>query len=373
MLRKVMVKDDGQSLVQFALIIVILLSFVSLAVDAGNVFSMRRKLQNAADAAALAAARELCLGHTPTQASTTANTYLVKNGASGIGAISGNSGDTSTIAFTNDNTKVVVGAKGTAGLVLGNLVNVDEIKVTANANAACGKANSACDLWPIIFSADLWKQIPCGKTIAVWDTFNQDQVECFIGGKYEPNLCKCYNCDPQNLMVDDFIIVNDIRRGWVDYPVSEDPRYPDVCKESGSGANELRCNIAEGYQGKITLPKWIDALNGVKASAFKEVEDRVGDTVRIPLYNNLKYGVQSSCYDKKVDEFNVSDFACVQVDGVEKNKWLYPLPGMPKSYQKIKMTAVMVTKSCGICTTACGSTDGTPAEPWELRASNLVN
>ena len=81
-------------LIQFALIIVMLLAFVSLAVDAGNVFSMRRKLQNAADAAALAAARELCLGHSTTEASTTANTYLVKNGANGIGAISGGSGGT---------------------------------------------------------------------------------------------------------------------------------------------------------------------------------------------------------------------------------------------------------------------------------------
>ncbi len=218
MLRKGLVNEDGQSLIHFALIIVMLLAFVSLAVDAGNVFSMRRKLQNAADAAALAAARELCLGHTTTQASTTANTYLIKNGASGIGAISGNSGDTSTIQFANDNTKVVVGAKGTAGLIFGNLINTEQIKVTANANAACGKASSACNLWPIIFSADLWKQIPCGKTIAVWDTNNTNQVECFIGGKYEPNLCKCYNCDPQNLMVDDFLVISDVRRGWVDFP-----------------------------------------------------------------------------------------------------------------------------------------------------------
>ena len=71
MLRKWLVKEDGQSLIHFTLIIVMLLAFVSLAVDAGNVFSMRRKLQNAADAAALAAARELCLGHTTTEASTT--------------------------------------------------------------------------------------------------------------------------------------------------------------------------------------------------------------------------------------------------------------------------------------------------------------
>ena len=373
MLRKQLLKDDGQSIIQFALVIVMLLAFVSLAVDAGNVFSVRRKLQNAADAAALAAARELCLGHSTTQASTTASTYLVKNGANAIGAISGGSGGSSTIAFANDNTRVVVKAKGTAGMLLGSLVNTDEINVTANANAACGRAQSACNLWPIIFSSDLWEQIPCGKTLAVWDTDNSHQVECFIGGKYEPNLCKCYNCDPQNLLMDDFLVVSDVQRGWVDFPKSEDPRYPDVCKENGSGASELNCNLENGYQGKITLPTWVDALNGVKASGFKEVADRVGDTVRIPLYDGLILGMQSSCYDRKVDKFNVTKFGCVQVDGVEKNKWLNPLPGMPKSYKPVKMTAVYVTKSCGICTTACGSTDGAPAEPWELRAANIVN
>ena len=95
-------------------------------------------------------------------------------------------------------------------------------------------------------------------------------------------------------MVDDFLIVSDIRRGWVDFPKSEDPRYPDVCKENGAGASELNCKLENGYQGKITLPKWIDALNGIKASEFKEVEDRVGDTVRIPFYRDLKYGMYSA-------------------------------------------------------------------------------
>jgi hypothetical protein len=350
--------------------IVMLLAFVSLAVDAGNAFSMRRKLQNAADASALAAARELCLGKKADQARTVANTYLVKNGAFAVGEVSGSG---STVTISGDNSKVVVSAKGVASLLFGNLLDIGSMDVTATANAACGKANSACNLWPIIFSKELWKSIPCGKQIAVWDAENSNkQVECIIGGKYEPNLCKCYNCDPQNLMMDDFLVVSDVSRGWIDFPVSEDPVYPDVCKESGSGASELRCNLANNYQGKITLPKWVDALNGVKASALKEVADRAGDTVRIPLYGGIDLSTQTSCYDKKVDQFNVTDFGCVQVDGVEKNQTLYPLPGMPKSYKPIKMTAVMVTKSCGVCTSACATTDGTPAEPWELRAASIT-
>ncbi len=367
---KLMRKDDGQSLIQFALIVITLLAFVALAVDGGNAFSVRRKMQNAADASALAAAREICLGHTQAQAKTTANTYLVKNGAQAIGEISGSG---SAITFSDSNSHIKVDAKVESGMIFGGLLKMDTIEVAATANASCGSAKSACNLWPIIFNVDLWKKIDCGKTIAVWDTNNSGQVECFIGGKYEPNLCKCYNCDSQNVGIDDFLVVSDVQRGWLDFPPSEDPAlYPDVCKESGSGASELKCTLANNYQGRMTLPKWVDALNGVKASAFKEVDDRIGDTVRIPLYTALKKGYSATCYDKPVDEFNVTDFGCVQVEGVVKNRWLNPLPGMPKSYKKVKMTAIMVTKSCGVCTSACATTDGTPAQPWELQGASLT-
>ena len=63
MWRRLPAGEQGQSLIQFAVIIVMLLVFVSLAIDVGSVYAERRKMQNAADAAALAGARELCLGH----------------------------------------------------------------------------------------------------------------------------------------------------------------------------------------------------------------------------------------------------------------------------------------------------------------------
>ena len=370
MQRKDSAGDRGQSLIQFTLIILVLLAFASLALDAGAGLATRRKLQNAADAAALAAARELCLGRDTETAKKTASTYLVNNGAMAIGAIgSGNS----AITFSNNNTRVNITAKGQAHTIFGDLVTEQNIDVEAFANSACGTAKSACGLWPIIFSADLWKDIPCGKTVAVWDAANDNQqVECIIGGKYEPNLCKCYDCDSQDIGIDDFLVISDYSRGWLDFPVTDDPRYVDVCKEAGSGANELKCTVANDYQGLIKLPKWITALNGVKASALKEVENRIGDTVRIPLYETLDLNMVSSCHDPNVGKFYVTKFGCATVDGVEKNKWLQPLPGMSKSYKKVKMTAVMVTKSCGICSTPCGTTDGTPGEPWELRAANIV-
>lgn len=368
MLNRKFASDEGQSLIQFTLVFVLLLAFVALAVDTGNAFAIRRKLQNAADAAALAAARELCLGNSTAEAAASANTYLVNNGARALGAIGSES---SSIKFTNDNSRVDINAKGSAENIFGGLITEESIEVTAFANSACGRATSACDLWPIVFKATLWEGVACGKTIAVWDAANENQApECFIGGKYEPNLCKCYDCDSQNVGIDDFMVVSDVSRGWLDFPVTDDPIYKDVCKESGSGANELKCTVKNGFQGKIVLPRWITALNGVKASALKEVEDRIGDQVRIPLYGDLD--APGSGNNRDVDEFYVTKFGCSTVDGVEKNVWLNPLPGMPKSYKKVKITAVLVTKDCGVCTTECGATDGTPAAEWELRASNLV-
>ena len=52
-------KEEGQSLVLVTIAIVVIFVFVVLAVDIGNAYVHRRTDQNAADAAALAGAREL--------------------------------------------------------------------------------------------------------------------------------------------------------------------------------------------------------------------------------------------------------------------------------------------------------------------------
>jgi len=54
--------ERGQSLVLVALMMVGLLAFVGLALDGGQVFEMRRQVQNAADAGALAGVNEVATG-----------------------------------------------------------------------------------------------------------------------------------------------------------------------------------------------------------------------------------------------------------------------------------------------------------------------
>src|SRR5947209_13290365 len=69
--------EHGQVIMVAALLLPLLLGMAALAVDVGGYSAHRRNLQNAADAIALAAARDL---PSATDAQTTANVYAAKNG-----------------------------------------------------------------------------------------------------------------------------------------------------------------------------------------------------------------------------------------------------------------------------------------------------
>lgn len=88
MLRKIQTlkKEEGQSLVLIALLMVAILAFLGLLIDGGRAYSARRIAQNAADAAAFAGARALTvrLDNSATSDSAinqTASTYAMANGA----------------------------------------------------------------------------------------------------------------------------------------------------------------------------------------------------------------------------------------------------------------------------------------------------
>ena len=72
--------EGGQAIIQVTVSILVLIAFVALAIDAGNTYAQRRQMQNAADAGALAGARELCLGSSAATATAAARTYMINNG-----------------------------------------------------------------------------------------------------------------------------------------------------------------------------------------------------------------------------------------------------------------------------------------------------
>ena len=72
--------ERGQSLVMFALALMVMLGFVAMTVDVGLAFLEKRHLQNAVDAAALAAAQDLSFGESNAMAEATAYDYMDRNG-----------------------------------------------------------------------------------------------------------------------------------------------------------------------------------------------------------------------------------------------------------------------------------------------------
>jgi Flp pilus assembly protein TadG len=77
--RRTAARPDGQVLVIFAMGLVMLLTFASLAFDIGRFYSERRFLQNAADAGALAMANALIRGETLSDADAQARDVLARN------------------------------------------------------------------------------------------------------------------------------------------------------------------------------------------------------------------------------------------------------------------------------------------------------
>src|ERR671935_234170 len=75
--------ERGQILILGALMMTVMLGFLGLVIDVGNAYAQRRFMQNAADAASVAAARQLAFGMqtgvSDAAVLDTINTYLAAN------------------------------------------------------------------------------------------------------------------------------------------------------------------------------------------------------------------------------------------------------------------------------------------------------
>ncbi len=360
--------EHGQVLIQFAIMFMAVLAFVALAIEAGNVYSERRLLQNAADASALAAARDLCLNRSEATALNSARTYLARNGMSSV--------DISLSDISIEDNRVTVTAQRPAETLLARILGWNEVNVGATARSACGAASSACGLWPVAIDYALFEGVQCGQTIAIWDADfdNEKDPVCEIGGVAR-DICDCYNCDLLDSGIKDFVVATSVARGWMDFPETafQQGVFFDSCDSNGCGASELACRLRSDYGGRISLPACLPGLRGIKAGVKDDVNARAGETVNVPLYTSINCGAGNHCTGKEAETFYVTRFGCVTVTGWVQNFTINPKPGMPKSYKKITSKAIFATKDCsGNCMTFCGTTTGQPAEPWELRAASLV-
>ncbi|NLG27011.1 MAG: hypothetical protein GX557_03820 [Chloroflexi bacterium] len=326
-------RDRGAVIVQVAIMLVVLLLFVGLAVDVGAMYGQRRHMQNAADAGALAGAHAVCFGGDPIAKATE---Y----------AVTRNLAASAVVEMVNAYT-VRVQASITTPLRFAGLIGMPTATVTADATAACGRANSACGLWPIAMGVEVWNA-NCNTEYAVWD---DDKIDCTL-----------YDCDTNDDGVDDIIAGG--ARGWLDFSsVDIEAPYSDAC--SGGGAALLKCYLEADFAAKISLPTCICSKQGVTASAWKTAGDQAGRDVIIPLFDSINT-CTAGC-GGGIMTYHIVDFGCAHVIGSETREVVNIATG-----KKTKSKVLIMRIDCP-CASNCGGTSGGGGGPQYVKAVSLVD
>lgn len=359
--------ERGQTMIQLALMLVVLLGLAALAIDLGSGYLERRRMQNAADAGALAGAYSLCKAEPVDVAKAKAVEYMKKNGVKAADIAAGD--------VTISGGEVSVVAKANVATSLAGPLGFTPLNVGATSAATCGAAKSACGLWPIAIALDDFPKDPCGvdknKDIIIWG--DGKIGECKIYEVPHPT-CDCYKCEWKGKPIS---IVTTTSRGWLDFTGSVDPIYYDPYASNGCGAQEAKDRIDYGSIAPISVPYCVAGKRGVAASVLMAAGDHPNELVRIPLFDGTCEPTDNHCSGSDADGYHITAFGCVRM-GVYEDKFGLKVrtdtPGIDPKIGDVKNAKVLIASpSCGdACMSACSSTDGTLPQPWELRAVSLT-
>ena len=363
--------ERGQALIQVALSMVVLLLCAGLATDVGYMYTQRRHMQNAADAGALAGARELCLLHTDEDARSEARIYARdRNGAlTATAVVSGNI--------------VIVTATIPVQSFLARLVGLDSTDVHAVAKAACGAATKGCGIFPIAFDIINWNNIlPCGQKFLVWADDNYTALDGLC------NSCDCLSKFGEYVYSGhDQIGMGD--RGYLLLPIpviSNPDDFPNKC--GSCGAPNVDCWIKYDWPGQADKGECIPNQPGILTSNLLATIDRESDIVRIVLwdYSISCTGTVGTC-GSAGNDYPIAGFGCIQIERVyvqdiSTNHDTLTMQKLPPAQQgpnydptydcPINKKAILVTKLCECPMTVCGATSGTPVPLGGVGAVSLV-
>jgi len=352
-------KSDGQALIQVALAMMFLLLIVSVAVDVGHLYAERRRMQNAADAGALAGARELCLLKGQQAAENAAQTYATtKNGA-----------DDADVSFPADGKGwwVKVVANESADLFLGGVVGFPSADVNAEATAACGAVSRACGFMPVGWPEGQWAKMyhsGCGPDH--WFIMIEGPVSC---GPLPGDV----NCDLDGDGIDEMAVLGTAYnvQGYLNLPVPDPNLYPSPCDNCTGGAKYLTCLVGNGYAGVIPLPSCVHTKTGVTTSVMMEIGNRVGDSLGFPLFDRLcgQPGDPPviSCGGSG-DVAHLSSVACATIVKYHQ-QYVFHLNNGTTGKSKAVEAYVSCDQSCF---ESCGATGGGEPRPGDAWAVSLL-
>jgi len=377
--------QSGQTLIWVALGLTALLAAVALAIDVGHVYSERRRMQNAADAGALAGAWEICFGD-PAQALTTAEAYATdRNGA-----------ETAVASYPNGDTwRVNVVASESVKTFVAGVIGVTAMGVPAEAEAACSGARNLCGVWPITFRKERWDDMPqCPENdnvpFVVWNDAAFEETEPKytdpITGKeyYLCDVCGCEDIPEFGPTDERYFLIGPGDRGWVNLPRPEPPYEELECMDNcGSIQSVCVINSDGGYTGLISLPTGEDdylclpGQPGVATNILHAIEANLNEEINILIWDRECGGGElntGTCSGSPA--YHIVQTGCaVATDVLAVNLYVKPefadISGSASWCPK-NVKAVLMEKRC-TCESVCGSTLGNePPQPGEVKAVSLT-
>ena len=291
-------QEDGQSIVVLALMLVVFLAFVALALDGGNTYVRKRQAQTAADAGALAGARQLCETGEVTPALNAAQEY----------AVTRNGSDTANVSVDLNNGRVKVDTIITFDTFLAHLIGRPQIQVAATATAECQAPGAGEGIIPTAWAC----KPPVGSEPTVGGSCIQQAItpekldeylnnpppECSVvcpelyiimnsddtGTDYchdpDTNPAGPIDCDFDNDGENDLLATGD--RSWLNLD------------GGGNSANEMVGWIEDGFNAELFIHTWFAGNPGVQTNVFQAVEEREGELLIMPVFDELCGGAPSA-------------------------------------------------------------------------------
>lgn len=324
-------RQTGQILVQVALMVVVLFAFVALALDVGQVYAGRRRMQNAADAGALAGAQAICFeGASEAQAMDVARDYAVVNGA-----------QDPDVLILQDYT-VVVTAGRTLDTFFAGLIGINTADVRAEAAARCGPSSAAGGSWPLAFNYSVYtNSVGCGDSFMVFES--KDVFEMNEDGEFVykedlgcahlcpedecPSGCTCASVtgvdldkkDPCYDKADCSLFgphLANANRGWLDFPrpksLDEPYDVPEDCVES-SGVPWIECWIDNEFPVKISVGDCVRGESGNMTSLESIVNKHQGEYVSIILWDRECDENDPEPLGQQGTPYHVAGFGCIEI------------------------------------------------------------
>lgn len=284
-------REAGLTLVVVAFGLIMVTAFAGLAIDGSNAFLQRRRVQNASDAASLAAAAALAQGaQTNGEVLSAIKKYIRGNGGttptfqaeyfnSGgkIGSID-SYGESS--APPAEATGVCVSVHINYPVLFGGILGVNRKSSSAEAAAQVGPAGSLVkNVFPLGVNVETLDAFSPGTNFRIWEN---------------------------NQITDTSGIASTGQRGWLNLNFLYSSEDPDGRTQDHNYSNtELKSWVA----GECTTPIYAgqvggldgDFINGdpgVRASAILEAREREGQVVYVPVYDRY--------YDQSFVQANLS-------------------------------------------------------------------